>query len=34
VAMPYETSKRDVFTTYCEQSTFTWYHPEIGTYTC
>jgi hypothetical protein len=30
---PYETPKRDVLTTYCAQSTFTGYHPQVRMHT-
>jgi hypothetical protein len=33
VAMPYETPKRDVLTTYCAQSTFMGYHPQARLHT-
>ena|SRR5262245_24688409 len=34
VPMPDETPQRDVPTTYCEQSTFTGYHPQVRMPTC
>ena len=33
VAMPDETPKRDVLITYCAQSTFMGYHPQVRMYT-
>jgi len=33
VAMPYETPKRDVLTTYCAQSTFMGYHLQVHMHT-
>ena len=33
VAMPYETPKRDVPTTYCAQSTFMGCHPQVRMHT-